>query len=125
MKINFDMNIISELTKRDPKNLVERGLKLAEECGETAEAISGYSKVNGLEYKNKSIENVEEECLDTIMVALSIISQVNNNNLSEEKIKHIEQVFETKLGKWEKFNCKNEKKKNIFEKIFNKVKSIF
>ena len=58
MKINFDMNIISELTKRDPKNLVERGLKLAEECGETAEAISGYSKVNGVEYKNAQSELV-------------------------------------------------------------------
>lgn len=109
MKINFNMDLINELTRTDPKSLIERTLKLSEENGEVSEAVLSYGKVNGSQYKNKKIEDVEEECLDVIMVALSIISQVNNNEITEEKIKCIEELFETKLKKWEDKNCKGGK----------------
>ena len=109
MKINFNMNLINELTKADPKSLIERTLKLSEENGEVSEAVLSYGKVNGSQYKNKKIEDVEEECLDVIMVALSIISQINDNEVTEEKIKRIEELFETKLQKWEDKNCKGGK----------------
>lgn len=109
MKINFNMNLINELTKADPKSLIERTLKLSEENGEVSEAVLSYGKVNGSQYKNKKIEDVEEECLDVIMVALSIISQINDSKINEEKIKHIEELFETKLKKWEDKNCKGGK----------------
>ena len=60
MKINFNMNLINELTKADPKSLIERTLKLSEENGEVSEAVLSYGKVNGSQYKNKKIEDVEE-----------------------------------------------------------------
>ncbi|RDY22974.1 hypothetical protein CHF27_010740 [Romboutsia maritimum] len=94
----IDFNVIKKLTALDSKTLIERALKLSEENGEVSEAILSYVKANGCEYKNKTKEDVIEECLDVIIVASSIISQVNDNV-------DVEHIYKCKLKKWEE-KCK-------------------
>lgn len=93
------LNTINELTKLDKKTLVERALKLTEEVGEVAESVLSYTNACGCGYKDKNKDDVIEECVDAIIVSLSIISQANDNNIPEDKIKSI---FNEKLGKWKK-----------------------
>ena len=92
----IDLNMINKLTKLDTKSLLERTLKLSEECGEVAEATLSYLGTNGSDYKNKQLDDVIEENLDVIMVAISNISQVLNYKAD----KNIQDLFDTKLQKW-------------------------
>lgn len=108
--INF--NLIDRIAKLDIKTLKEKSLKLTEESGEVAEAVLSYTETCGCGYKNKSKEDIIEECLDTIIVAASIISQVYDHNTDEEVVK---KVFNTKMEKWETkaFSEKNSMKKTF------------
>lgn len=93
--VNFEE--ISRLTEIDKKTLLERTLKLSEEVGEVAQAMLSYSNVCGCGYKNKSKEDLVEECLDVIIVASSIISQSYDNDVDMETVKSI---YDKKLSKW-------------------------
>ncbi len=95
--MKIDLDVIKALTKLDKKNLIERSLKLSEECGEVAEAVLAMSNCGGSEYKVKDKNDVIEECLDTMMIALSLITTV------EPKINEtvLECMFDTKMQKWE------------------------
>ena len=93
--VNFEE--ISRLTEIDKKTLLERTLKLSEETGEVAQAVLSYSKACGCGYKNKSKEDLLEECIDVIIVASSIISQSYDNDVDIEKVKSI---YNKKLAKW-------------------------
>jgi NTP pyrophosphatase (non-canonical NTP hydrolase) len=84
---------------KDGKTLKERALKLTEEAGEVAGAVLSYTQAPGCGYKNKTKEDVIEECVDTIIVALNILSAVNDYNVDEELIK---EIINKKLDKWEK-----------------------
>ena len=108
-RIDFtvDLNTINELTKLDNKTLLERTLKLSEECGEVAEATLSYLKTNGSQYKEKQLEDVLEENLDVIMVAISNICQLYNY---EPNNKFIQDLFDTKLQKWYNKCCKGNDK---------------
>ncbi len=102
--VNFEE--IQKLTSIDTKTLVERTLKLSEEVGEASQAVLSHSNACGCGYKNKSKEDIVEECLDVIIVASSIISQSYDNNVDIESIKN---VYNKKLNKWkEKCECKND-----------------
>ena len=93
--VNFEE--ISRLTEIDKKTLLERTLKLSEETGEVAQAVLSYSNACGCGYKNKSKEDLLEECIDVIIVASSIISQSYDNDVDIEKVKSI---YNKKLAKW-------------------------
>ena len=99
-----EIKLINELTKLDKKTLVERALKLSEEVGEVSESVLSYNKSCGCSYKGKTKEDVIEECVDTIIVALSIISQCSENDIDEE---HINTIFHKKLSKWENTSLKS------------------
>ena len=97
------MNEIQKLTSIDKKSLVERTLKLSEEVGEVAQAVLSYSNACGCGYKNKSKEDIIEECLDVIIVASAIISQNYDNKIDIENIK---KIYHEKLEKWkDKCEC--------------------
>lgn len=100
--INFEE--IQKLTSIDKKTLVERTLKLSEEVGEVAQAVLSYSNACGCGYKNKSKEDIVEECLDVIIVASAIISQNYDNNIDIENVK---KIYREKLDKW-KDKCEYE-----------------
>ena len=99
--VNFEE--IQRLTDIDKKTLVERALKLSEEVGEVAQAVLSYSNACGCGYKNKSKEDVVEECLDVIIVASAIISQSYDNDVDMEYVKN---TYRNKLNKW-KEKCEN------------------
>ncbi|MDK2562436.1 MazG-like family protein [Romboutsia sedimentorum] len=93
--VNFEE--IQKLTLIDKKSLLERALKLSEEVGEVSEAVLSYSNSSGCGYKNKSKEDVIEECLDVIIVASSMISQSCDNNINLEEV---QAIYKKKLDKW-------------------------
>ena len=92
---------INKLSKQDSMNLVELGLKTAEECGEMAQAILSYNKTNGCEYKGLKAEDVVEEAIDTIINAFAVIERVKKEDIN------IEKIFNKKLDKWDSKIFKN------------------
>jgi NTP pyrophosphatase (non-canonical NTP hydrolase) len=93
----LDFGEIQKLTCIDKKTIEQRTLKLTEETGELAQAILSNTNACGCGYKNKSKQDITEECLDVIIVASSIISQNYNNEVDIELIKDI---YNKKLIKW-------------------------
>lgn len=96
-KTLVDFEEIQNLTQIDKKTLTERTLKLSEEVGEVAQAVLSYTNACGCGYKNKSKEDVVEECLDVIIVASAIISQSYDNDVD---IENIINIYNKKLNKW-------------------------
>lgn len=47
-------------------------MNLAEEVGEVNQATLSYLKASGSAYKNQDVEDVKEECIDVIMIAMSL-----------------------------------------------------
>lgn len=64
---------IYQLQVGERKNLVELGLKLAEEQGELAEAILCSQKAPGCAYKGLADGKVLEEGADVLLVTLTIL----------------------------------------------------
>lgn len=84
------------LNALDPKSLIERGLKLAEETGEVSQALLSQAKASGCEYKGLTEADVMEECLDVIIVAKSIIA-----SFESAKPEELQALYEAKLAKWQ------------------------
>lgn len=97
-----DFKEIKRLNLIDKKSLMERALKLSEEVGEVSQAVLSSSNVCGCGYKEKTKEDIVEECLDVIIVASSIISQSYDNEINMDEIVNI---YKKKLKKWEE-KCK-------------------
>lgn len=96
----MNIELIKEITYQDKKTLSERALKLSEETGEVSEAVLSYTNACGCSYKHKTRKDILEECTDVIIISLSLICAI-----SEEE--NLKEMFETKIKKW------NEKTKNI------------
>lgn len=93
----MDIIRLINLAKKEPKSLEEMGLKLAEETGEVAEAILKYKKSSGSQYKHGTLDDLKEECADTLLVALSLYFQLEGSSIDE-----LNSIIEKKAGKWEK-----------------------
>lgn len=90
---------IKELSMENKKSLEQIALKLTEETGEVSQALLSYLKASGSEYKELGSEDVKEECVDVIIVALSLFYKLNGQD--EEFTK----LFDKKVEKWkEKVN---------------------
>lgn len=89
-----------ELCKLEQKSPHERALKLSEECGEVAEAVLSYFNACGCTYKNKTKVDIAEECLDVIIVALSILDSIGYGVERD-----LLDLYFSKLNKWES-KCK-------------------
>ena len=96
---NMDLVLkkVKELADREPKSITQLGLKMCEEVGEAAQAVLSYTSASGSTYKVKGREDVAEECVDTILVALSLIYNLGGYNSDD-----IEEMMEKKMKKWEK-----------------------
>ncbi|WP_042478808.1 MazG-like family protein [Bacillus ndiopicus] len=86
---------IKLLSEKEPKTLVQMALKLSEEVGETSQAVLSYVKASGSEYKQLGIEDVKEECIDVILVALAMFYKLSEND------KELHELISKKLDKWE------------------------
>lgn len=93
----MDLSHIINLANKEPKSLEEMGLKLTEETGEVAEAILKYKKASGSQYKHGSLDDLKEECADTLLVALSLYFQLENSSTEE-----LDNLLMKKCHKWEK-----------------------
>ena len=93
----MDISRYINLSKKEPKTLEEMGLKLTEETGEVAEAILKYNKASGSQYKSGSLNDLKEECADTLLVALSLYFQLDDSSTEE-----LEYLLMKKADKWEK-----------------------
>jgi NTP pyrophosphatase (non-canonical NTP hydrolase) len=88
---------IFDASQYDKKTLTQKALKLAEECGEVAQAMLSYTKAPACAYKGKTKDHVIEECCDCIITAASIIHQVEDGHVDEAAM---EAVILAKLKKW-------------------------
>lgn len=93
----IDIERIKELTKQDRKlNISAKALKLSEEVGEVStEVLSYIGASNTSKSAVGTTEALAEEVLDVIIVAHSILAELN---LSENTLRTI---AGTKLNKWQ------------------------
>ncbi|GKS15004.1 hypothetical protein YDYSY3_60040 [Paenibacillus chitinolyticus] len=85
---------IKLLSEKESKTLEQMALKLSEEVGETSQAVLSYIKASGSKYKQLGIEDVKEECIDVILVALAMFYKLSEND------KELHELFSKKLDKW-------------------------
>lgn len=85
---------IKQLSMENEKSLEQIALKLTEESGEVAQALLSHLKASGSEYKGMTSDDVKEECVDVIIVALSLFYKLGGENEEFQK------TFETKVDKW-------------------------
>lgn len=85
---------IKQLSVENKKSLEQIALKLTEETGEVAQALLSYQKASGSEYKELGSEDVKEECVDVIIVALSLFYKLNGEDAEFNRI------FDKKVDKW-------------------------
>jgi len=85
---------IKEFSINNKKSLAEIGLKLSEETGEVAQALLSYLGSNGSEYKNLGVEDVKEESVDVIIVALSLFFKAGGT------LEELDNTIVTKANKW-------------------------
>ena len=78
----------------EKKSVIEITLKGTEELGELAEAVLSYNNVPGCSYKNKTLQDINEEACDVIIVAMSVLSK---SGISKEEMKD---MLNHKLDKW-------------------------
>ena len=87
---------IFDSTALDQKNLVEFGLKAAEELGELSEAILSYSNVSACGYKNLTQSDVIEEAIDVIIVCMAVMAEADPGLTVEE----LDRRTKEKIKKW-------------------------
>lgn len=85
---------IKQLSVENKKSLEQIALKLTEETGEVAQALLSYQKASGSEYKELGSEDVKEECVDVVIVALSLFYKLNGDDAEFNRI------FDKKVDKW-------------------------
>lgn len=91
---------IHDLVRKENSTLSDKIIKLGEEKGEIDEAFlrfNGYKKVDpstGKKSGEDAREDISEECVDAIIMCLSILID-NNMTLSE-----IEDLMSAKIDKW-------------------------
>jgi NTP pyrophosphatase (non-canonical NTP hydrolase) len=95
--------ILIDTSHMDHGFIEYRALKLNEEAGEVAEVVLTYlGRKRGKGNLDTKIDHIVEECVDTIIMAMDILSCLGETN--EDKLT---KVFNKKLDKWKrKHLCK-------------------
>lgn len=87
--------LLKELSGLNKKTVQEIMIKLSEESGELAQALLSYLNVNGSEYKELGLDDVKEEAIDVIIVALSLFYKVGGSD------KELKTTLNSKINKWQ------------------------
>ncbi|MEZ7794690.1 MazG-like family protein [Niallia circulans] len=93
--MNNYLERVRKLSNLEPKTLEQMALKLSEEAGEVSQAVLSYSNASGSDYKQLNKEDIKEECVDTLLVALSLFYKLSNQ---EEELYDL---LDRKMNKWE------------------------
>ncbi|WP_067838048.1 MazG-like family protein [Amphibacillus sediminis] len=90
---------IQAMSANEKKTLEQMVLKLSEEVGETSQAVLSYLNASGNAYKQLGLEDVKEECVDVMLIALALFFRL------AESENELEPLMRKKLAKWkEKVN---------------------
>lgn len=77
------VNTIRVMIKKDHKSLNQRAMKIAEEAGELNAAMLRFFAAHGTRYKpNVTADDIAEEAVDLIIVATSILADLEIDELS-------------------------------------------
>ncbi|GGP11038.1 MazG-like family protein [Oceanobacillus neutriphilus] len=85
---------IKALSDKEEKTVEQMVLKLAEEVGETSQAVLSHNKAKGSEYKELNIQDVKEECVDVLLVTMSLFYKICDNE------QELESLLKEKILKW-------------------------
>ncbi len=88
--------LIKKLSLQEPKTLLQRMVKLQEEVGELAQEVLVSQNASGTQHKSEGPDGIKGECVDIILVALSIYFSQGGQEPDFEK------YAEQKCLKWEK-----------------------
>lgn len=96
----MNLDLIETLSKKEIKTLLQRTVKLQEEVGELAQEVLVHESASGSQYKNASEDGILGECVDVVLVALSIY--FSSGGSQKDLSAHIDK----KGAKWEKHQLK-------------------
>lgn len=88
-------NRIATLSKKQNTTIQNRVMKLSEEVGEVAGAVLKYTEAPGCTYRTATADNVVEEVIDVMLVAMSLLYELKG--VTQEDL---EDVLGDKLLKW-------------------------
>lgn len=97
----MNLKRIEQLASLEAKSTMERMVKLQEEVGELAQEVLIAHRTSGSSRKSPGPDGIAGECVDVIIVALSIFFK---NGHDENELK---ELIEKKCEKWEKFQVIN------------------
>ena len=92
----MNYELVKRLALKEPKTLFQRMVKLQEEVGELAQEVLIDQKASGSQHKTEGADGIKGECVDVILVALSIYFSEGGREAD------FEQYVEQKCLKWEK-----------------------
>lgn len=93
----FDITLIKHLSSKEPKSILERFVKLSEECGELAQELLIHKKVSGTHHKKVGEDGILGEAVDVMLVAISIFFCAGGT--AEE----LATISQKKCAKWQQF----------------------
>lgn len=100
----YDAKIQKGKLEIKKSRMIRRALKLSEESGEVSEAVLGVTGKEEENYKNKSYDDVREELVDSIIVAVDFLYSTfpdEKDDLSFEDVSKLrEDIFNKKIDKW-------------------------
>lgn len=103
---------IFEQTQTDKKTLTERCLKLCEEVGELAQSVLSAQSVHCCGYKQKTRQDIVNECTDVIVVAFSLLAHAHSHtrSLTLDEYENFLASLAQALNKWsDKCACPDNK----------------
>lgn len=92
---------IERLAKQEKKTLIQRMVKLQEECGELAQEVLVHEKASGSQYKQAGADGILGECADVMLVVLSIYFG------SGGTVDELSSRLDKKSQKWESHQIKS------------------
>lgn len=105
------IDLIKKLSIDESNSLTRRMVKAQEELGELAEAVLCVDDPNGTSYKQLSVEDIKEECVDVILVVLSVFF----DKRVKGTLRELSQLIHKKCTKWEETSTKKTKGKTNVE----------
>ena len=93
----INLKHVQHLAIVEPKSIMERMVKLQEEMGELAQEVLIAHQASGSKHKSAGPDGISGECVDVIIVALSIFFKTGH---TEDELN---QLIEKKCQKWENF----------------------
>jgi len=98
---HLDLELIRNLSLKEPKTLLERFAKLSEECGELATELLIEMKASGSRHKKPGEDGIVGEAIDVMLVAISIYFCAGGS------MENLALLAHQKCNKWQRFQNKD------------------